>query len=147
LSRGAGLKPGVLTLWTGERPALQNARIMMEMKTYAGGCHCGKVRFEVKTAELTEALACNCSICGKTGSLLTFVPAEQFSLVSGGDVLSDYQFGKKVIHHLFCTGCGIRSFANGTGPDGKEMYAVNVRCLDDVNPEGLKLDHFDGKNM
>ena len=45
---------------------------MSEKKTYAGGCHCGKVRYEV-TTELTKVMSCNCSICSKKGHLLTFV--------------------------------------------------------------------------
>jgi hypothetical protein len=118
---------------------------MAEAKAYSGGCHCGKVRFEVKT-DLARVIACNCSICSKAGWLLAFVPAEQFTLLSGGDVLSDYQFGKKRIHHLFCPGCGIHSFGGGVGPDGREMRAVNVRCLENVDVDALAITPFDGKS-
>ena len=41
--------------------------------TYSGGCQCGNVRFE-STLELGEVLACNCSRCGRLGSLLAFTP-------------------------------------------------------------------------
>jgi hypothetical protein len=119
---------------------------MTEIKTYTGGCHCGKVRFEVK-ADLSRVMECNCSICSKTGALLAFVPAEQFVLLSGGDHLSDYQFGKKHIHHLFCPSCGIRSFARGAAPDGRDMRAINVRCLDDVDVGSLTITPFDGKSL
>ena len=67
---------------------------------YTGGCHCGKVRFEVDM-DLKEVISCNCSMCAKRGSLLAFVPEENFTLLSGEDALTDYQFNKKVIHHLF----------------------------------------------
>ncbi|WP_437673518.1 GFA family protein [Sorangium sp. So ce131] len=120
---------------------------MAELKTYTGGCHCGKVRYEVKADLSAPVGACNCSICSKTGSLLAFAPADQFTLLSGGDVLTDYQFNKKVIHHNFCSVCGIRSFARGTGPDGREMCAINVRCLDDVDVGALKITQFDGKSL
>jgi hypothetical protein len=40
----------------------------MAQKPYAGGCHCGRVRYEV-TTELTNVIACNCSICTKRGAL------------------------------------------------------------------------------
>ncbi len=43
-------------------------------QTYSGGCQCGKVRYEV-AADIGEVLACNCSRCGRLGSLLAFVPA------------------------------------------------------------------------
>jgi hypothetical protein len=115
-------------------------------KTYAGGCHCGKVRYEV-TAAFEGAMACNCSICAKKMPLLAFVPPEQFKLLSGQESLSDYQFNKKNIHHLFCSACGVESFANGTGPDGKPMYAVNLRCLEGFDASALPVQNFDGKNL
>jgi hypothetical protein len=119
---------------------------MAKAKTHTGGCHCGSVRYEV-TMPLGELMQCNCSICSKTGTLLAFAPADQFRLVSGGDRLTDYQFGKKTIHHFFCPTCGIRSFARGTGPDGKEMAAINVRCLDGVDLSALKVKEFDGASL
>lgn len=115
------------------------------MTTYTGGCHCGKTRYEA-TTELKTIVSCNCSICEKRGLLLTFVPPEQFKLVSGENTLSDYLFNKKVIHHLFCPDCGVESFARGTSPDGKTMYAVNVRCLDGIDLKALTLTPFDGRS-
>jgi hypothetical protein len=112
-----------------------------------GGCHCGKVRFEAAPDLSGQVISCNCSICSKMGSLLSFVGADNFNLLAGKEVLTDYQFAKHKIHHLFCSVCGIRSFSRGTAPDGREMYAVNVRCLDDVDLDGLKLKHFDGKSL
>jgi hypothetical protein len=119
---------------------------MAEAKTYAGGCHCGAVRYRV-TAKLDSAIACNCSICSKTGSMLTFAPATQFELLSGQEFITDYQFGKKKIHHLFCSRCGIRSFARGVAPTGGEVVAVNVRCLDGVDLGAIPLRPFDGKSL
>lgn len=113
--------------------------------TYTGGCHCGKVRFEVDT-EIKRALECNCSICSKRATLLTFVPEDQFVLVSGQDSLTDYQFNKKQIHHYFCSTCGIASFGSGIGADGKEMRSINIRCLDDFDFTQVPVDHYDGKS-
>jgi hypothetical protein len=118
---------------------------MPDLKNYSGGCHCGQVRYDV-TADLSKILACNCSICTKRGTLLAFVPAEQFALRAGNDDLTDYQFNKRVIHHLFCSQCGVASFARGRMPDGKEMVAINVRCLDGVDVASLKLTPYDGKS-
>jgi hypothetical protein len=119
---------------------------MPEAKTYTGGCHCGKVRYE-GTTDLAQVLSCNCSICTKHGLLLTFVPTAQFSLTSGEGGLTDYQFNRKSIHHLFCSACGIESFARGTAPNGAEMVALNVRCLDDVDISQLTLTPFDGRHL
>lgn len=117
----------------------------MDTKNYLGSCHCGKVRYEVKT-DLASVIECNCSICSRTGYLLTFVPAEHFKLLSGDDAQSDYLFNKKHIHHLFCKTCGIHSFGTGAGRDGKTMYAVNVRCLEGVDPKSLSVKQVDGKS-
>jgi hypothetical protein len=119
---------------------------MADTTTYTGGCHCGAVRYRV-TAGLESAMTCNCSICSKTGTALTFVPAAQFELLSGQEALTDYQFGKKRIHHLFCRRCGIRSFARGVAPDGSEVVAVNVRCLDGVDLAAVPQKPFDGRRL
>jgi hypothetical protein len=90
-------------------------------------------------------MQCNCSICSRTGTLLSFVPSGSFTLEKGEDSLTDYQFNKRNIHHLFCRVCGVRSFAHGQGPSGP-MVAINTRCLEDVDPTTLPVQHFDGKS-
>ena len=119
---------------------------MADLSKHQGGCHCGTVRYEVET-DMAQVLSCNCSICQKRGALLTFVEASKFKLLSGEGDLTDYQFNKKIIHHLFCRTCGVGSFARGIGPDGRKMVAINVRCLDDVDLGALKPTDFDGKSM
>jgi hypothetical protein len=114
---------------------------MSEPKTFTGGCHCGAVRYRV-TMALEGAIACNCSICQKTGTVLAFAPAEQFELLSGADALADYQFGKRRIHHLFCTRCGVRSFTRGP-----TKVSINVRCLDGVDLKAVPTKEFDGKSL
>jgi hypothetical protein len=52
-----------------------------------------------------------------------------------------------VVHHLFCSVCGVQSFGRGATPDGRQMVAINVRCLDGVDIPSLSVDHFDGKSM
>jgi hypothetical protein len=119
---------------------------MAEAGTYEGGCHCGKVRYKA-TTDLARVVSCNCSRCGKLGALLTFVSPTQFELLSGEDALTDYQFNKKVIHHLFCCACGVESFARGTAPNGEELVAINVRCLDGLDIGAISPTHFDGKSL
>jgi hypothetical protein len=114
---------------------------------YQGSCHCGRVAFDVDLDLTQPVLACNCSMCGRMGWRLAFVPPAKFHLRRGGDAVTDYQFGKKQIHHLFCATCGIRAFGHGNGPGGGEMFAVNVRCLDGIDVDALPLHHFDGKRL
>ena len=118
---------------------------MTEQKTYMGSCHCGNVKFEV-TGNMTDVISCNCSMCSRTGALLAFVPAAQFKLLEGHDAQGVYKFNKHVIDHLFCKNCGIRSFAKGIGAGGAEMRAINVRCLEGVDLDTVKLTKHDGKN-
>jgi hypothetical protein len=115
-------------------------------QTYHGGCQCGAVRYDV-TMELGEVISCNCSRCGRLGSLLAFAPAQDFKLLSGEGAMTDYRFNKHVIHHLFCSTCGIQSFARGRMPDGAETVAVNVRCLDDVDVGALPVKAVDGRSF
>ena len=120
---------------------------MANEQTYKGGCHCGKVTYEVKT-DLAQVISCNCSICSKKGHLLTFVPPEQFRILSGDETaLTDYLFNNHVIHHLFCPTCGIQSFARGKKRDGSPIVAVNVRCLEGVELGNLKLTQVDGRSF
>lgn len=115
------------------------------MPTYTGGCHCKKVKYEVET-DLGMVIQCNCSNCGMRSLLLNFVPVENFKLIAGQDELKDYQFNKHIIHHYFCGNCGVESFGAGIGPDGKEMRAINARCLEGVEVESLKLTPFNGRD-
>jgi len=119
---------------------------MAEVQPYLGSCHCGNVRYEVNT-DLKSVMACNCSICSRSGYLLTFVPEDQFKLLSGEGKMTDYQFNKKNVHHLFCSTCGVRSFGRGTGPGGRAMVAINVRCLEGVDPAHLDIKFVDGKSV
>jgi hypothetical protein len=118
----------------------------MPETSHAGGCHCGQVRFEA-SADIAEVYDCNCSICSKRGALWAFVKAPQFKLLQGKDALTDYQFDKKRIHHLFCTNCGVGSFSQGLSPSGEETFAVNVRCLDDFDVAAVPRKPFDGKSL
>ncbi|MBE7183039.1 MAG: GFA family protein [Methylobacterium mesophilicum] len=118
----------------------------MATRHYEGGCHCGAVRYGVDI-DLDGAIQCNCSRCRRLGGPLAFAPESRFALKSGEEALKDYLFNKHAIHHLFCTHCGIESFARGTAPDGQTMIAVNVSCLDDVDLDALDPKKVDGKNF
>jgi hypothetical protein len=113
------------------------------MATHAGGCHCGRVRFEVEAPARVTVSECNCSICAKSGYLHLIVSAPQFKLLSGADVLTSYRFNTGTAQHLFCSVCGIKSFyVPRSHPDG---FSVNARCLDPGSIEELVIAPFDGR--
>jgi hypothetical protein len=114
------------------------------MKTHTGGCHCGRVRFEVMAPARIDVTDCNCSMCAKTGYLHLIVPKDRFRLVSGEDALAAYQFNTGVAKHLFCSVCGIKSFyVPRSHPDA---FSVNVRCLDEGTVESMDIVKKDGRN-
>lgn len=111
--------------------------------THCGGCHCGRVRFEVDAPPRIEALDCNCSICAMTGFLHLIVPRTRFRLLQGEQDLSTYAFNTAVAQHRFCRNCGIKSwYVPRSHPDGID---VNVRCLDPASIEALAVTPFDGR--
>jgi hypothetical protein len=117
-------------------------------QTYSGGCHCGAVRYEADVDLGKGTFRCNCSICRKSRIWLAAVPGDDFRLLSGADALSEYQFGAKRIHHLFCKHCGIKSFARAEMPDGGGFVAVSVSCLDgvpDAELASLPVAYVDGR--
>lgn len=118
----------------------------MSVSNHQGGCHCGAVRYSVEIDPAAEALACNCSMCGRAGAYLQFVSPDKFTLEKGEDNLTSYKFNKHVIDHVFCKTCGIKPFARGKGPKG-EMIAINVRCLDGVDTNKVQTKQFDGRAL
>jgi hypothetical protein len=114
------------------------------MATHTGGCHCGRVRFEVIAPAKLEVADCNCSICSKYGYLHLIVPADRFKLLGGRDALTTYSFNTHAAKHFFCSTCGVKSFyIPRSHPDG---ISVNVRCIDSDTIESISVKPFDGRN-
>ena len=115
------------------------------MVIHRGGCHCGRVRFEVDAPARLEVTACNCSICAKSAFLHLIVPHSRFRLLQGNEFLTTYTFNTGVAKHLFCSVCGVKSFyVPRSHPDG---YSVNARCLDEGTVENLSVapEPFNGR--
>jgi hypothetical protein len=115
----------------------------MTIKSYAGGCHCGRIRFNVKV-DLADIAECNCSICSKKGILHLIVSPSEFEMLSGREDLTEYQFNTQTAKHWFCRVCGIHSFyIPRSHPD---KIDVNARCLENVDLTSITPRQFDGKN-
>lgn len=113
---------------------------------FRGSCHCGKIAFEVEGL-IEKAMACNCSICSRKGSLLWFVPREQLTVQAADENIGTYQFNKHVIRHRFCPTCGIHPYAEGIDPQGRAIAAINIRCLDGLDLEIIPVQQFDGRAL
>ena len=112
----------------------------------AGGCHCGKVAFEVRGGIRPRAvLVCNCSICTMKGYLHWIVPREAWRLVSPAseEELPVYLFGQGIAQHRFCDVCGVAAFyVPRSDPD---KIDVNLRCVRGVDVAALPVETFDGQ--
>lgn len=68
-------------------------------------CHCGAVRLDVN-AELRDVRECNCSTCGKWGTLNWRVPVAAVRPATPSQGLGSYfwHFASEGFH--FCPSCG-----------------------------------------
>ncbi|MDM0106147.1 GFA family protein [Variovorax sp. J22R24] len=113
---------------------------------HKGSCHCGRIAFEAE-GDIKGALACNCSICQRKGSLLWFIPRTQFTLLTPeDDNMGTYLFNKHVIKHRFCKTCGMHPYGEATDPKGVPTIAVNIRCLEGIDLDAVPVQHYDGRS-
>ncbi len=113
---------------------------------YHGSCHCGNIQFDVE-GELTQVLACNCSICQRKGTLLWFVPADKVKLLTPREKMTTYTFNKHIIQHRFCPVCGVQPFGEANNPKGEPVFAINIRCLEGIDPLAVPVNFYDGKSV
>src|SRR5688572_30043994 len=113
---------------------------------YTGSCHCGRIRFEVE-GEVDSGMACNCSMCGRRGSLLWFVPRAQLRLLTADDAAATYLFNKHHIKHRFCPECGIHAYGEAADREGKQIAAINLRVLEDFDLASVPVKQFDGRSL
>ena len=112
--------------------------------THKGGCHCGRIAFEIDAPANLEATICNCSICRMCGFVHLFVAKTDFRLLRGADAIETYTFNTGTAKHYFCRHCGIKSYyVPRSHPDG---YSINVNCIDPDTIGSLVTTPFDGRN-
>ncbi len=117
---------------------------MSDLTTHKGGCHCGRIRFEVDAPAAINATRCNCSICTMSGFLHLIVAKEDFRLLQGEEAIHTYRFNTGAAQHHFCKHCGVKSFyVPRSHPDG---ISVNVNCLDRDKIASIDEVAFDGRN-
>lgn len=115
----------------------------VERKSYRGGCHCGRVAYEV-AGKLEQVSICNCSICTKKAYLHWIVPREDFQLVTPREALGTYVFNTGTAKHYLCPQCGVASFYIARSDPDK--IDINARCLEGVDLTELPIETFDGRN-
>jgi len=125
------------------------------MKTYAGSCHCGAVRFEVD-ADIDHVRVCDCSVCSKRGALIYRVAADALRLLTPLETLSVYRWGSYTAADYFCRVCGILPFRKPSQPTAEERaagvqpfdgWAVNTRCLESFDPSSVPVKQIYGSRL
>ena len=109
-------------------------------------CHCGGIEIEVNVPDpFTKVIRCNCSLCKRRGTIMTMVGPDDLKIIKGKELLKLYQFHTKTAKHYFCSNCGVYTHHNTR--INPIMYAVNVACLEGINPfelENVRVN--DGEN-
>jgi hypothetical protein len=124
------------------------------MKTYAGSCHCGAVRFEADIDLSAGVCKCNCSLCTKARSWFAIVPSDRVHLLAGADAQTEYQWlppgkDRSFLHFRFCKTCGVRTVGVGGDDAHGKFCFINVAALDGVDPNELAsapVKYADGRN-
>ena len=110
--------------------------------THKGGCHCGKIQFEVRAPGKLHCIRCNCSVCLMKQNIHFIVPVAKFKLLCGEDYLSTYTFNTHAAKHKFCKVCGVQSFyIPRSNPDG---VGVMPHCLDKRSIVEVTIEDFNG---
>lgn len=104
-----------------------------ENKDYQGACHCGGVTFTV-SGEITTGAVCDCSICRRKSAVMASVEPTRFTLTSGEENLTLYQFNTKSARHHFCKICGIYTHHKRRRDD---MIGINTGCLENFDKAEL----------
>lgn len=113
-------------------------------QAYQGRCHCGAVRFEVRT-DVPELTMCDCSMCRRRSAVMVKVHERDFTLHAGAESLTEYQFHTRTARHYFCRVCGIYPFhRKRVTPD---HFGINVMCLEGFDPAGIPVRQAVGAAM
>ncbi len=106
-------------------PETQNA--------FAGGCHCGNIRFRLSTGRNADTLplrACGCSFCRRMGARYTSDPEGELHIaIADPAAVSRYRFASGAVEFLICTRCGGMPAAVSR-IDSRTFAVVNANTLD-----------------
>jgi hypothetical protein len=116
----------------------------MAKQTFHGSCKCGQIKFQA-ALDLSEGTSkCNCSACWKRRWWSIKSRPDDFTAVSGDELLSGEPFN-------FCPKCGVIPYVHvDAAPWNDGAYvSINVAALDDVDPQQLMaapVKLYDGRN-
>jgi hypothetical protein len=119
------------------------------LRTYRGSCHCKAVQFEADLDLSQSSFRCNCSICRRTRFWPAIAKEDDFRLISGEEMLTEYLFNSRKNQHFFCKVCGVRPFGVGNETAIGKVLGINIGCLEDISEQELAkipITYVDGMN-
>lgn len=125
-------------------------------------CHCGQTQIELPHAPLSAG-ECNCTFCSRTGAVWGYFKPGELNITSDKSDKFYSASGNGNEHH-FCANCGMQTW--GVSPDWSSMYnndgtpkaddptaipaaqifAVNLRLIDDFDWGSVTVEKMDGRN-
>ena len=103
----------------------------MSVHGHRGGCHCGRLAFEVRLTQPPSAFvprACDCSFCRKHGAAWLSDPQGVLALRLRGEPVR-YRQGSDQAEFVACAHCAVL-VAVVSEVDGRMYAAINARTLD-----------------
>lgn len=106
---------------------------MAPVHLHRGGCHCGRLRFELESALAAADLparACQCGFCRRHGALSTSDPAGRLRFVAAEPAeVMRYAFASRSAEFLVCARCGV--YVGALMQDGAAWFAIaNLNALE-----------------
>jgi hypothetical protein len=102
-------------------------------------------RFEVG-GEIDAVVECSRSHFRPKGCLLRARPRNALRLSMPEADMSMYRLDRHAVAHRFCPFCGVSPSAGGE-QDGRPAAAVDVRCLESVEPTEPDIRPADGRSF
>lgn len=108
---------------------------MTQQVAHGGGCHCGALRVEFRSAKPLAPRACDCSFCRKHGvrSVSDADGLASIHITAGHEPLR-YRFGLKTADFLICSVCGVY-VAAVIAIEGQTYSVLNLNAFDNPHAD------------
>jgi len=105
-----------------------------------GSCHCGAVTVEVPRLP-AQVTSCNCSICGRLGTLWGYYAPAEVSIVGP---TATYAWGDRTIDFHRCVTCGCATHWSPRENRAQDRMGVNIRLFGNDALAQVQVRRLDG---
>lgn len=113
------------------------------MSTLAGSCHCGAVKFTVKSGKPEWLTSCNCSACQRFGALWLHEDASSIEIEADPDATLAYMWGDNSLTFHTCKICGCTTHWLPVDETSTRM-AINACMIPKEDIADIRVRHLDG---